>query len=201
MIAVLAFVCLSVIHAEKAAEFGRFAVEYCWIPAVLCFGLSGNRKIIRLMFFECDSSLLHYRFYREKDAMRQTYFSRLMFMTGMNLKNAFPIAAAMLFVSVYVKASLLNIICAVLPVFLLSVLSAVHYAFLYYYLQPFSTETTMVKPSFAIEEWALNLLIMSVSVVQNHILPVLIAGLLLAAYTAVSVSLVYKKGENRFRLW
>ena len=197
--AAAAFVCLGLLDAEKAAVYGRFAVEYCWIPAVLCFGISGNRKMIRLMFFECDSALLHYRFYREKDAVRQTYFSRLMFMTGMNLKNAFPVAAAMLFVSVYVKASVLSIICAVLPVFLLSVLAAVHYVFVYYYLQPFSTETTMLKPSFSIEEWAMNLLIMTVSVIQNHILPV--AALIVAAYTAVSVFLVYKNGERRFKLW
>jgi len=112
--------------------------------------LSTGEKVTRAMFYHCDMSLLRYRFYR--NAAFTHFRLRLGRLIAQNAIVAAALATVLTVVSVTAHDGAWNgnIIWLWISALALSVFFSVHHLFLYYLLQPYTTELNVRNPIFTV---------------------------------------------------
>ena len=124
----------------------RYYLSFVFIMYVL----STAPKATKALFYNCDISLLRYGFYKEKKAVLSTFTERLQNIMVANLIPA-SLLAAMIIVTARISGmSLWEVIPVGILILVLSILFSVHNLFLYYILQPYTTELDIKNPLFNI---------------------------------------------------
>lgn len=188
-------------NRETAVHYGSFAMQHCSIVGIFIYQIVNSRKMIRLMFFECDSCMLRYNFYRTRKAIVFTYISRLIKMILCNFNIAIPVSLCFVLIGWLTQTSVSELICVILFIQSVAIFAAVNYLFLYYFFEPFSKETSIIKPGFHIAEYTTMMIVWAFLGIKNVFVMTILLIILTLIYVVVSIFVIAKYGEKRFVLW
>lgn len=193
-------VAFALLNADKASSLAaQWSSGIPWLIWIMSF-LSIGERACKALFYNCDLSLMRYSFYRN-DAGRH-FRQRLTRICGLNLTLAAALGAALTGFALAAGGVpsgqlLLTLVC----VFALSVFFSIHHLFLYYILQPYSTELNVKNPFFFLAN-----LIVSLAFILALVLGADATGLSIAtvaitlAYFVAALMLVKRVGPRTFRV-
>ncbi|OOM11839.1 hypothetical protein [Clostridium saccharobutylicum] len=174
------------------------------IPGLLLimYSISNSRRITKAMFYNCDISLLRYGFYREKNVILKNFKIRLFKVAFINLIPATAIASSLMIIALMNGVdSFVNILPMVFMILILSLFFSVHDLFLYYIMQPYTTELNIKSPFFNI----INGIVFWICYLSSKIKtpPAYFAGIVLVitvVYIIVALVTVYKLSWKTFKV-
>lgn len=179
----------------------NFILDHAKYVMLIFLGFSTASKATKLMFMNCDSALLKYSFYREQEVTRLMYIARTYNMLMVDLKPAISFTLLACLTGYLYTGELQTYLYMGLMAVAMVIFSVTHYLFLYYMVQPFSTEG-VVKFSHSISDFFLWLIVFFLS---ESKLPVrgFSLGLMAFAilYWVISFTLVSKYCADRFKVW
>lgn len=161
--------------------------------------MSNGQKATKAMFYNCDISLLHYGFYKKKDAVLKTFTVRVKNIIASNLIPAMAIATGILLLEVINGGTITTQLPAALMAIVLSVFFSIHNLFLYYIFQPYTTDLMVKNPMYK----ALNIITYWLCYVTIQIdeVPVLFLFLVTGitfAYCIIALLIVYRISPKTF---
>ncbi len=166
------------------------------------YAICNSESIIKSMFYNCDRSLLRYGFYKRGDALLKMFFLRL---KTILLTNMVPIGILCigLFQMIYFNdpENIGEIAPIIASTIILSLLFSVHYIFLYYILQPFTTSLKMKSPIYSIINFAIYFIayiLIGLNLSARAALPYIL--IFSTIYIFLAIVLVYKKAPKTFRV-
>ncbi|RED51159.1 hypothetical protein [Cohnella lupini] len=193
-------VTFAIVDPEKASSLAaKWSTGIPWLIWVMNL-LSIGERACKAIFYNCDLSLMRYSFYR--NAADQHFRQRLFRICGLNLALAVVLGAALTGFAltaggIPTEELLLTLVCAIA----LSVFFSIHHLFLYYILQPYSTELNMKNPFFFVVN-----IVVSFAFVLALILKADATGLAITivaitiAYFMTALILVKRWGPRTFRV-
>ena len=154
------------------------------------------------MFINCDSSLLNYNFYKEKEVILSLFYKRLFSIVKINLIPAIVISIGnvlLLFISkeinIYVYFSI------VLFILSLSILISTHYLVIYYLFQPFNKEREVKNNNYSLILLITYMICFSlINLKINTILLSIYCIIITIIYLIVSLILVKTYAKKTFKL-
>lgn len=177
--------------------YERFTL-FVFVMYILC----NTQRIIKSMFYNCDLSLLRYGFYKKGDALLKMFFYRLLKIIYSNIIPTTLLAAGVLFtIGYYTPTKLIDIIPIILLLYALALFFSVHYIFMYYIFQPFTSSLQVKNPFYSIINFLVyffSYMLIQIPAPPTMFLPI-ITGLLIL-YIIIAIILVYKKSPQTFRI-
>jgi len=158
-------------------------------------------RVCRAMFYNCDISLLRYPYYRQPAVILSNFRIRLRRIATMNMLIAATICAGV--VVLVLATGGIGALSGLLP-FLLSILClslffSVHHLFMYYVLQPYTTDLGKKNPLFGVINGVVYMV--CYLCLQIHSPPTYFAIIVIVAtliYMAVALLLTYKLSYKTF---
>ena len=184
---------------ELAGNVNRLLPIFVFIMYFISIG----ERVCRAMFYNCDISLLRYRYYRQKSVILKNFKVRIKKIAGLNFITAFAMSIAVLGLvglSGY-QWPVTEMIPFVLSVWCLALFFSVHHLFLYYVFQPYTTELGMKNPFFNIINTAVYVLCYLCLKIDSP--PTSFAFIVLCAtiiYIIVALIMIYKFSPKTFRV-
>lgn len=177
---------------------------YKAIPAFLLimYSISNSRRITKAMFYNCDISLLRYGFYRDKKVILKNFQVRLLKVAFINLIPAAAIGASIgIIVAIGNPEKIVSVLPMIFMILILSLFFSVHDLFLYYIMQPYTTELNIKNPYFGI----VNGIIFWICYLSSKIktAPTYFGGIVLTitiVYIIVALCSVYKFAPKTFKV-
>lgn len=195
----------ALLYFGKELIIGDWNQPFLLLPAVLfpMYFTSIGERVTRAMFYNCDSSLLHYGYYRQPNVILQNFKIRLKKIVLMNgllaLLMVLGYGSVLLLVwneTFVLWEHLLFVAC----IFGISIFFSIHHLFLYYILQPYTGELEMKSPMFAI----INSIVYMGCYFSTRIDgTVIFAYVILAVtilYSVVAMMLVYRLAPKNFHI-
>ncbi len=169
----------------------------------LMYTLSMGERICRAMFKNCDISLLRYPFYRKKEVLLKNFRIRLLSVIRLNgiLALAICLGTILLFLLPGMVWNLTDQLLFCLTILLLSVFFSVHYLFLYYVFQPYTTELGIKNPFFNILNTAVYVacyLCLQLDTVPSSFVWIVLTAT--TVYIIIALVLVYHFAPKTFRV-
>lgn len=165
-------------------------VSYC---------MSTGQKATKAMFYNCDISLLHYGFYKTKDAVLATFTIRAKYLVMANMLPATALAAAIVLIDVITGGSVITLAPIGIMIIFLSIFFAIHNLFLYYIFQPYTTDLTVKNPFFKLLNFITYFLSYLCLQLENMSITFLIAVIAITAiYSIAALITVYKIAPRTF---
>lgn len=169
----------------------------------LMYLLSMGERICRAMFKNCDISLLRYPFYRRKEILLKNFQIRLFSIVRLNgiLALAICVGTALLSFLTEMNWAVSDQLLFCLTILLLSVFFSVHYLFLYYVFQPYTTELGVKNPFFNILNTAVYIacyLCLQIDTVPSSFVWIVLTATTL--YIIIALVLVYRFAPKTFRV-
>lgn len=168
---------------------------------LIMYFLSAGENLCKAMFYNCDLSLMRYSFYRR--SAFQHFRIRLVKLISLNMLVATALGLSFTAMNIAAGGEWLSIelLMLWLCVISLSIFFSVHHLFMYYILQPYSTELNLKNPLYII----LNMVVSSASGFSIFMRPptkpfTIVIVALMFIYLVVGLLLVRKYGEKTFRV-
>ena len=123
---------------------------------LLCTRSIGALPLPRLLFMNCDRSMLTYSFYKKPAFILRLFRLRLLGIIGVNLLPAAVLAAGMPLI-LYLSGGTGQVLYYLLypaSILAMSVFFSVHYLTLYYLLQPYTASTELKSGTYRLAVWA-----------------------------------------------
>lgn len=164
--------------------------------------LCNSNRETKAMFYNCDLSMMRYGFYRQPKALLLMFTMRLRRVIAGNLIPTFAIIIGLLLVT-YVsgEGNYMEILPVLLMIISLSLFFSIHYMFMYYIFQPYTSSMEVKSPIFTIINglvYFASYMAMQIRTVASSFLPFIILFSLI--YGLVAVTMVYKKAPQTFRV-
>ena len=176
--------------------------SFSFIILIMYF-INRGAVVTQAMFFNCDSAMLRFNFYRERHVIIQLFKERLKMLVKINLipSSVISIGLILLFFITGTSRSIIDYLFIVLSVNSISIFFSVHYLVLYYLLQPYTQDLRMKSFSYGIITTLTYFIAFSsrnldISLFLFTILMLVFTGL----YILISISLVYKKAQFTFKI-
>lgn len=177
---------------------------YKLIPGFLLimYFISNSRRITKAMFYNCDISLLRYGFYRDKKVILKNFQVRLLKVAFINFIPALAIGASIgVIVALGNPEKIVSILPMIFMILILSLFFSVHDLFLYYIMQPYTTELNIKNPYFGI----INGIIFWICYLSSKIKtpPTYFVGIVLTTtivYIIIALCSVYKFAPKTFKV-
>src|SRR5699024_2550430 len=113
--------------------------------------LCNSQRITKSMFYNCDLSLLRYGFYKKGDALLRMFFLRLLRIIYSNIIPTKILAIGVGFsITHYASIEFVSALPIILLLYALALFFSVHYIFMYYIFQPFTSSLQMKSPFYGI---------------------------------------------------
>lgn len=112
--------------------------------------MSTGQKATKAMFYNCDISLLHYGFYKTKEAVLATFTIRAKYLIITNLIPAGLLAVGIILLDVISGGAFITLLPIGIMILVLSVFFVIHNLFLYYIFQPFTTDLNVKNPFYKV---------------------------------------------------
>ena len=202
-LAVVALLCLLVLLERSIAENLRQSLGSS-LPSflLLMYFINRGRGLTEALFFNCDHSMLAYRFYRQPKILLQLFTARLKTLVVINLMPASVLALGLpLLLVLCGSRDILECAVPFLAILAMSVFFSVHTLVMYYLLQPYNVGLESRSHTYAI----VNGLTYAVSYFFMRLeLPTLIFGACVIAfcliYIPVALLLAYRLAPKTFKL-
>lgn len=205
-IIVAVFIIIFLVNLFIEAAVGEELIDYIvngyTIFTFFIYLLSNSDTIVKSLFYNCDKSLLRYGFYKQGDALLKTFFLRLKKIVFSNIIPILILCICLIIITlIYSPSNIINLIPVLLFIIVLSLFFSVHYIFMYYIFQPYTTDLKVKNPFFSI----INFLVYFISYMSLQItapakifLPITIV--IAIVYILIAITLVYKKAPKTFRV-
>ena len=160
-------------------------------------------KACKVMFYNCDKSMLRFGFYRNPKTLLSMFRIRLIQVAKYNVMIGAAICAAVvafrMVCGIWEFDGNMALFC--LAVLVLSVFFTVHHLFLYYVFQPYSEEMNVKNPFF----WVFNMVIYTVcffcyEIQTGGVFFTMGVLAVTTAYIIVALMLVYRFAPKMFRV-
>ncbi|WP_160693430.1 hypothetical protein [Clostridium sp. C2-6-12] len=177
---------------------------YKAIPGFLLimYFISNSRRVTKAMFYNCDISLLRYGFYRDRKVILKNFQVRLLKVAFINLIPAAAICASIGIIVVIVNLDkFVSILPMLFMILILSLFFSVHDLFLYYIMQPYTTELNIKNPYFGIVNGVVFWICYLSSKIKTP--PTYFVGIVLTTtivYIIVALFSVYKFAPKTFKV-
>lgn len=153
-------VTLRIFSPEAAYLAGINLPEFLPLLVFIMYMMTVADKACKVMFYNCDKSMLRFGFYRNPKTLLSMFRIRLIQVAKYNMMIGAAICAAVvvfrMVCGIWEFDGNMALFC--LAVLVLSVFFTVHHLFLYYVFQPYSEEMNVKNPFF----WAFNMVIYAV---------------------------------------
>ena len=176
-----------------------------WLPFLvfIMYFMSIGEKSCRVMFNNCDFSLLHYGFYRNRNTILNNFTIRLKILSKYSLIVPLAIILGTITFSAMCGTLWLTIdmLAFALTIIILSVFFVVHHLAMYYLFQPYTKELKIKNPFFRFMNWFIYMLCFVC--LQIKVAGMVFAGIVMAftiSYIAVALVAVYRFSPRTFRL-
>ncbi len=178
----------------------REILGYCFL--ILCF-ISGGERASKAYFYNLDSSLLRYAYYRERQAIIDNFKIRLKLLVKLNIIPAIVMASSFIFLFIINGADIkiYNYFLIFSLMITLAVFFSVNSLSLYYLLQPYTKDFTVSSPLYSVTKIIVYL--MGYFFIQFNMLSIkLCLGLLLIIilYIILILYLTFKLAPKTFKL-
>lgn len=186
----------------RGTAHGFFDTQLASLMLIAYF-LNRGEKICQAMFFNCDSSMLVYRFYRKRENLLQNFMLRLKTLIQFHLLPALVMSVGMIVIMLASRydASPIIYISVFLSVLFMNLIFCIHSLVLYYLLQPYNLQMEQVGFSHRIVTAVTYFVVYAFYSVD---VPVVWFSLglitLFVVYASVAAILVYKVAPKTFRL-
>lgn len=199
---VLVFGICYFVESATLAGFSREIIRNYTMAIFLMYMLCNSNRETRAMFYNCDLSMLRYGFYRKPGALLQMFTLRLRRIVLGNLLPTMLLVFGLLLVTAASGAGNYREIMPVLFLIIsLSVFFSVHYIFMYYIFQPYTSSLGVKNPFFSI----INVLVYFLSYMsmqfdepaERFLIYIIFFSF---AYVAMALVLVYTKAPKTFRV-
>lgn len=163
--------------------------------------LSVGERTCKAMFFNCDLSMLKYSFYRS--AAIQHFKIRLNILFKQNLLIGIALAFCLTLTYYFSGGELMNIELVLLWIssLVLTLFFSVHHLFLYYFLQPYTTELNLKNPFFFLVTFIISAACGVAVFIQAPALSfAIVVFIFTMLYTVAALVLVQKYGSRTFRV-
>lgn len=188
------------IDVKTAVAGGTAALSYLFL---IFYMLGYGKKIAQMVFINCDIAMLYYPFYREPKTIVSGFLYRFMMTVRYNLVIALGIGLVFLSYGIIAGNVFTLPFYGVLLLLLaaLVLLFSFHELFIYYLLQPFTSDMEVVNPLYRVVSGALYWL--SYLNMQLHIKSLfysLAISAVVFLYVGVGLAVIYKKAPQTFRI-
>lgn len=194
---------LYMLKPETAVSLANYLPTLLPSFVFVMYFLSVADKACRAMFYNCDSSLLRFGFYRRPKSILDNFRCRLIKVCGYNLAPAGVLCFSAVLFRILCKVPVFTLDMAVflVSILLLGIFFGVHHLFMYYVFQPYTTELNVKNPFFSVINtvvYALCFLCMQIETAGTSFA----LGLLLftCLYIAAALLLVYRFAPKTFRV-
>lgn len=188
---------------DAAAGINEFLDSSLPMFLILMYWINRGRGLTEALFFNCDHSMLAYRFFRQPKVLLELFTARLKTLVVINLQPAAVIAVGLPLLLLLSGGTNQPVRYVVLPLSILamSVFFSVHTLVLYYLLQPYNVGLESRSHAYSI----VNALTYAVSYFLMDVeLPTMAFGLCVigfcAVYIAVALVLAYRLAPKTFKL-
>jgi hypothetical protein len=183
-------------------EIGPQLTQSYTMMIFLMYMLTNSNRETKAMFYNCDLFMLRYGFYREPKALLSMFTLRLKrIVLGNLIPTGILILGLVLFTTLSDARNYMEILPLLIMILSLAVFFSVHYLFMYYVFQPYTSSMEVKSPVFSIVNglvYLLSYLALQIKAPAQWMLPVIIIMSIL--YTFVAVIFVYKKAPTTFRV-
>lgn len=163
--------------------------------------LSNSENIIKSLFYNCDISLLKYSFYKQSDALLKMFFLRLKKIIFSNIIPILILCLGLLTITfIYDSSRIIDMIPVLIFIIVLNLFFSIHYIFMYYIFQPYTTDLKVKNPFFKIINFAvyfISYMSLQIDAPAKIFLPITIVISII--YILIAIALVYKKSPQTFR--
>ena len=168
----------------------------------LSYILSISQRVCKAMFMNCDVSLLHYSYYRSREAVLVNFRLRLKKLCYYNLLLIMVLCLYMnsTVVLVGLPYTLSTLLLFDFALLCLAVFFSVHYLFVYYIFQPYNEQFDMKNPFMSILNGLVYLFCYFCMQLEGSLL--FVSGVLAATllYIPIALLLVYRLAPKTFHL-
>lgn len=143
---------LVLINQEVANVTNRFLMNLLPYFVFILYLINRGSVITQAMFFNCDHSMLAYRFYRQPKAILSLFKSRLKILVFINLMPASLLAFGLPVLLLLSGGTnqWINYLLLPISIFAMSVFFSVHHLVLYYLLQPYNINMEQKSHTYAL---------------------------------------------------
>lgn len=209
-IAVIAAVVLAagcaacLIFPAAAAAVNELVVQALPGMLLLMYFINRGNTVTQALFFNCDRSMLSYRFYRQPRVILGIFTARLKSLTAINLLPTAVIALGLPLLLLCSGGTDTPLDYAVLPLSILamSVFFSVHYLVLYYLLQPYTAGLENTSYAYRVVSAMTYVLCYLISVNVHGATAAFGLGVIVfaAVYVAIALVLAYRLAPKTFRI-
>jgi hypothetical protein len=161
--------------------------------------MSTGQKATKAMFYNCDISLLHYGFYKKKEAVLATFTIRAKHLILSNLIPAGLLAAALIILDMISGGIGVTLIPVGIMIIIMSIFFVIHNLFLYYIFQPYTTDLTIKNPFYKFFNFITYILCyISLQLRNMSITFLIIIVVLTAVYSVTALIVVYRVAPKTF---
>lgn len=168
----------------------------------LSYILSISQRVCKAMFMNCDVSLLHYSYYRSREAVLVNFRLRLKKLCFYNLLLIMVLCLYMnsTVVLVGLPYTLSTLLLFDFALLCLAVFFSVHYLFVYYIFQPYNEQFDMKNPFMSILNGIVYLFCYFCMQLEGSL--IFVSGILAATllYIPIALLLVYRLSPRTFHL-
>lgn len=204
LLAVIGAVALLITEPDSSKTISSAIFEY---PGFLLFGMyaiNTGKKASEAMYLNCDSSMLKYRFYRNRKTLLSVFAGRLKMVVGINLIPAVVIAGGLaLLIALTGGGEKMDIILLPVSIIMLSMFFSTHNIVLYYLLQPFTAESSIKNPYYKFVHMITYTVCLFVMLELKGIpasLFCMICSAVAAVYIPAALAAVYYLAPKTFRI-
>lgn len=187
---------------EIGSSIGNAIYERFTFFVFIMYVLCNSERVIKSMFHNCDITLLRYGFYKKGDALLKMFFLRLLRIIYINLIPTNLLAIGIAFsITYYTSIGFIDVIPIILLLYALALFFSVHYIFMYYIFQPFTSSLQVKNPFYSIINFLvyfISYMLIQIPAPPTIFLPITIG--LLVLYIIMAIVLIYQKAPQTFRI-
>ena len=188
------------------AEINGRILGFLPIFLFVLYFINRGETITQAMFFNCDSSMMNYNFYRRPDVILGIFTERLKTLVKINLmpSGAVAIGLPLIYFASGGTERPAEYLIMFVTVIAMSVFFSVHYLAMYYLLQPYTEGLAQKGVAYRIVmtlTYAVCYACMQIKALrENALLFGIIVCVFAVVYAAVALALTYKLAPKTFRL-
>lgn len=191
-----------IIEPKYQQELLQFITNhFAWMILVMYF-VNRGAIMTQAMFYNCDRSMLTFRFYREPKVILNLFRERLKTIIRVNLLPALIIGIGLVFLLTICSHTFeISYLFILLSIIFLSIFFSTHYLVIYYLLQPYNINMEMKSISFSVASFLTYFICylckdITLSFLSFSLLIIIVTIL----YIILSLIIIYKKSPETFQL-
>lgn len=152
LLIIIAILIIMFIFKDSRPSFNNLISTSLSIFVFVMYMINSGQNISQLLFFNCDSSMLNYNFYKEKNTILSLFKLRLKSLVYVNIIPAITIGLGLVLILFFSggTTNLLMYPSILLTIVFLSIFFSVHYLVIYYLLQPYTKELAEKNPLYSL---------------------------------------------------